>query len=83
MIKKQNSFSVVGYFKNFLQLGAESLISDFFFILLPRESDGGAIHKTNSDSLFNCFCFRVFQLSFASHFFYLLFVRFNQAGYFS
>ena len=32
---------------------------DFNFILLPRESNGGAICRTNPDSLRSCLCFRV------------------------
>ena len=48
------------------------------FILLSRESDGGATHKTNPDSL-RSLRFRVFQLSFASDLFNLLLVRFHQA----
>ena len=41
--------------------------SDFFiFILLSRESDGGAMHKTNPDSLISCLGFPVFRLNFAS-----------------
>ena len=51
----------------------------FIFILLSRESDVGAMHRTNPDSLKSCFCFRVFRLSFASHFFSLLLVGFHQA----
>ena len=54
--------------------------SDFFiFILLSRESDGGAMRRTNPDSLTSCPCFRVFRLNFASDFFNLLLVRFHQA----
>ena len=37
------------------------------------------MHRTNSDSLKSCLCFRVFRLSFASDFFNLLLVRFHQA----
>ena len=50
---------------------------DFFiFILLSQESDGGAIHGTNLDSLRSRFCF---QSSFASDFFNLTLVRFQHA----
>ena len=57
-----------------------SIRFDFFiFILLSRESDGGAAHRTNPDSLRSYLCFRVFRLNFASDFFNLLLVRFNQA----
>ena len=38
----------------------------FVFILLSRESEGGAVHRMNSDWLRSCPCFRVFQLSFHS-----------------
>ena len=37
------------------------------------------MHKTNSDLLRSCLCFRVFQLNFASDFFNLVLVRFHQA----
>ena len=38
---------------------------DFFiFILLSRESDGGAMRRTNPDSLRSCLCFQVFRLNF-------------------
>ena len=56
-----------------------SLIWLFIFILLSRDSDGGAMHRTNPDSLRRCRCFRVFRLSFASALFDLLLVRFYQA----
>ena len=52
---------------------------DFIFILLSRKSDGGAMHRTNLDSLRSCPCFRVFRLNFVSDFFNLLLVRFHQA----
>ena len=53
---------------------------DFFIrILLSRESDGGAMRRTNPDLLRSCLCFRVFRLNFAFHFFDLLLVRFHQA----
>ena len=56
-------------------------IRDFFFIfiLLSRESDRGAMHWTNPDSLRSWPCFQVFRLNFASDFFNLLLVRFHQA----
>ena len=56
-------------------------IRDFFFIfiLLPRESDRGAMHRTNPDSLRSCPCFQVFRLNFAADFFNLLLARFHQA----
>ena len=38
----------------------------YVFILLSRESDGGAKQRTNPDSLRSCPCFRVFRLNFAS-----------------
>ena len=50
-----------------------------FFILLSRESDGGAMHRTNPDSLTSCLCLRVFRLNFASDFFNLLLVKFHLA----
>ena len=50
-----------------------------FFILLSRESDGSAAHRTKPDWLRSCPSSRVFQLSFASDFFNFLLVRFNQA----
>ena len=57
-----------------------SIWFDFFiFILLSRESNGGAVHKTNPDSLRSCLCFRVLRLNFTSDFFNLLLVRFHQA----
>ena len=56
-----------------------NMVGFFIFILLSRESDGGAMHRTNPDSLRSCICFRIFQLSFASDFFNLLLVRFHQA----
>ena len=38
---------------------------DFFiFILLSRESDGGAMRRTNPDSLRSYLCFQVFRLNF-------------------
>ena len=37
------------------------------------------MHRTNSDSLRSCLCFQVFRLSFASDYFNLLLVRFQQA----
>ena len=55
---------------------------DFFiFILLSRESDRGAVHRTNpeSHSLGSCFCFRVLRLSFICDFFNLLLVTFHPA----
>ena len=51
----------------------------FIFILQSRESDGGAMHRTNPDSLRSCTCFRVFRLNFASDFFNLLLVKSHQA----
>ena len=60
---------------------AELISIDFFiFILLPRETDRGAIQKTNPDSLKSCLCLRIFLLSFVSYFFNLLLVRFQLAG---
>ena len=57
-----------------------SFDSDFFvFIPLSRESDGGAMRRTNPDSLRGCLRFRIFRLKFASDFFDLLLVRFHQA----
>ena len=50
-----------------------------FLILLSREGDGGAVHRTNPDWLRSCPSFRVFQLSLAFDFFNLLLVRFHQA----
>ena len=38
----------------------------FIFFFLSRERDGGAEHRTNSDWLRSCSCFRVLQLSFHS-----------------
>ena len=49
----------------------------FFIFILSRESDGGAMHRTNQTRL------RVvseFSGSFVSGFFNLLLVRFHQAG---
>ena len=43
-----------------------NLIDFFIVILLSRESDGGAKHRTNPDTLKSCLCFRVFRLSFAN-----------------
>ena len=40
------------------------LIDFFIFILLSRESDGGAMRRTNPDSLRSCLCFQVFRLNF-------------------
>ena len=40
------------------------LIDFFIFILLSRESGGGAIRRTNPDSLRSCLCFYVFRLNF-------------------
>ena len=57
----------------------EQSIDFFIFILLSRESHGGAVHMTNQDSLRSCACFQVFRLNIASDFFSLLFVRFHQA----
>ena len=37
------------------------------------------MHRTNSDSIRSCPCFRVFRLNFVSDFFNLLLVRFHQA----
>ena len=68
---------------NFLPNENQTQINDFFiwiiFILLSRESDVGAIHRTNPDTLRSCLYFRVFWLSFASDFFNLLLVKFHQA----
>ena len=36
----------------------------YSFILLSRESDGGAMCRTNPDSLRSCLCFQVFRLNF-------------------
>ena len=36
------------------------------------------MRRTNPDSLWNCPCFRLFRLNFASDFFNLLLVRFHQ-----
>ena len=58
---------------------SKKLIDCFIFILLLRESDGGAIHSTNQNSLSSCLRFQVFCLSFAFDFFNLLLVRFHQA----
>ena len=55
------------------------LILSLNFILLSRESDGGALHGMNPDSLRSCLCFQVFRLSFASDSFNLLPVVFHQA----
>ena len=53
---------------------------DFFnIILLSRESNEGAIYRTNSDSLRSCLCFVVFRLIFASDFFNSLLVKFYHA----
>ena len=38
----------------------------FIFILLSRESNGGAMRRTNPDTLRSYLCFRVFRLNFAS-----------------
>ena len=46
---------------------------------LRRESDGGAVHRTNPDSLKSCFCLRILRLSFHSDFLDLLLVKFHQA----
>ena len=51
----------------------------FIFILQSRESDRSALHRTNPDSLSSCLYFRVFRLCFASDFFNLLLVKFDQA----
>ena len=40
------------------------LIDFFIFILLSRESDGGAMGRTNPDSLKSYLCFQVFRLNF-------------------
>ena len=50
----------------------------FIFILLSRESDGGAMRKANPDSLRSCPCFRVLRLNFACDLFDLLLVKFLQ-----
>ena len=55
------------------------LIDFFIFILLSRESDGGAMRRTNPDSLRSCLCFQVFPVEFSSDFFNLLLARFHQA----
>ena len=55
------------------------LIDFFVFILLLRESNGGAAHRTNPDSLISCLYFRVFRLSVPSDFLHLLLVSFHQA----
>ena len=63
-----------------LSKDTNSLLIDFFiFILLSRGSDGGAVLRTNPDSLRSCLCFRVFRLNYASDFFILLLARFHQA----
>ena len=36
----------------------------FTFILLSRESGGGAMRRMNPDSLGSCLCFQVFRLNF-------------------
>ena len=41
-----------------------SLIDFFIFILLSRESGGGAMRRTNPDSLRSCLCFQVFRVNF-------------------
>ena len=60
MNKKARKVTFLCYYLLILNLIAS------FFILLSRESDGGAMHKTNPDWLRSCPCFRVFQLSFHS-----------------
>ena len=55
------------------------LINFSIFILLSRESDGCAMHRTNPDSFRSCICFRVFCSNVASEFFNLMLVRFHQA----
>ena len=40
----------------------------FIFILLSRESGGGAMRRTNPDALRSCLYFQVFRLNFASDF---------------
>ena len=53
---------------------------DFFiFILLSRESDGGAMRRTNPDSLRSYLLFPSFPVEFSSDFFNLLLARFHQA----
>ena len=61
------------------ELTDDLMINDdfFIFILQSRESDGGAMHRTNPDSLGSCPCFPVFCLSFASDIFNLLLVGFH------
>ena len=51
-------------------------IEFFIFILLSRERNGGAILRTNPDSLKSCLCFR---LNYAFDFFNSLRARFHQA----
>ena len=74
-----NRCVIEGIFPNELKIAKVDLIDFYIFILLSRESDGGAMHRTNPDSFRSCLCFRVFRLNFACDFFNLLLVRFNQA----
>ena len=55
------------------------MIDFSIFILLSRESNGGATHRTNPYSLRSCLCFKVFRLSLASGFFNLQLARFHRA----
>ena len=76
-IKYYSSLSSTYFSKS--ELSNLMLIDVYIFILLSRESDGGAVHRTNPDSLRSCPCFRVFRLSFASDFFNFLRVKFHKA----
>ena len=49
-----------------LKTFSKILIDFFIFVLLSRESDEGAKHRTNPGSRRNCPCFRIFRLHFAS-----------------
>ena len=55
------------------------MMTIFTFLFSCHEKATKVLHRTNSDSLRSCLCYRVFRLSFASDFFNLLLVRFHQA----
>ena len=51
----------------------------YLYPLVTRKPHGGAMRRTNADSLRSCLCFQVFWLNFASDFFNSLLAGFHQA----
>ena len=51
----------------------------YLYPLVTRKPYGGAMRRTNPDSLKSCLCFQVFRLNFASDFFNSLLAGFHQA----